>query len=133
MDLGRFALLPGLHVGSEDGSSPPLPCRGPERSRSLTIWVGFNVRVGRAGEGPGEFRVAFPLKFGPGDSLRVFQPSARRVTVFDSTLKYVRTLTPPTSRAAAAPFEIEQLYFKVRFPRATGLDFLFTFLAPQGS
>lgn len=64
----------------------------------------FQRSVGRAGEGPGEFRVAFPLKFGPGDSLWVFQPSARRVTVFDSTLKYVRTLTLPTSPAAAAPF-----------------------------
>ena len=76
----------------------------------------FQRAFGRAGEGPGEFRVGFPLKFGPGDSLWVFQPSARRAAVFDSSLKYVRTLPLPTVATAVSIFDNGNLALQGSIP-----------------
>lgn len=63
---------------------------------------GVAVRtLGRSGDGPGEFRSAAHLATGPGDTLFVWDRSARRISVFTpapgSTL--VRTLPFPHSMA----------------------------------
>jgi len=108
-------------IGEKDGAgtigtAPWLACRQRGRlfaavtmSRPGEVLIfdhvgRFRRAFGRAGEGPGEFRVGFPLRFGPGDSLWIFQPSSRRVAVFDSSFKYVRTLTLPTAASAVSLF-----------------------------
>lgn len=48
-------------------------------------------RIGRDGEGPGEFRAASGVVIDGGDSIRVFDSRLRRMTVFSPDLRMVRT------------------------------------------
>jgi hypothetical protein len=48
-------------------------------------------RLGRLGDGPGEFRAPRFVAIGPGDSLFVYESPSARVSVFDPNLKFVRT------------------------------------------
>jgi hypothetical protein len=47
--------------------------------------------LGRAGGGPGEFRMAETVKVLPGDTVVVIDPAARRVTVYSPELELLRT------------------------------------------
>jgi hypothetical protein len=81
-------------------------------------------RIGRSGDGPGEFRRVGSIQILPGDTLLVFDPEAQRVTLFDPT-----TLTIAYSfRVAAEGLEWPALVY--RLPHTgeylTASDIVFT-------
>jgi hypothetical protein len=55
----------------------------------------FVRTIGRKGQGPGEFAFVQMIRFGPGDSLRVFERS--RVHVFTPDFRFVRTFAKTAS------------------------------------
>lgn len=57
--------------------------------------------LGTSGEGPGEFREPLFVRFGPGDSLYVFD-GAQRVLIFSPTREYARTIMLPVTPWDAA-------------------------------
>lgn len=56
----------------------------------------FTGKLGRPGEGPGEFRGVRALRVTPGDTLRVYDARLGRVTVYDPGLRVVRSEPVPT-------------------------------------
>jgi hypothetical protein len=59
--------------------------------------------LGRRGQGPGEYGVIFPIRYGPGDSLSVFDLSNRRLSVLSPGLDVVRTVPLPALIGSAIP------------------------------
>jgi len=52
----------------------------------------FLRAIGRAGNGPGEFRLVRSLRIGRGDTLYVFDNGVPRISVFDNTHTFVRAI-----------------------------------------
>lgn len=65
----------------------------------------FATTIGRAGEGPGEFRYAFDIAFLPGDSLLAIDTRLRRYSVFDETGSYVHGAPLPVVPMGVVPFD----------------------------
>jgi hypothetical protein len=61
----------------------------------------FLRRIGRQGQGPGEFTRRPTLLFGPGDTLYAIDAGARRMTVFSPEYEVVRTGTFSLSYSTA--------------------------------
>ena len=68
----------------------------------------FLIRIGRAGDGPGEFRSIGALQQRSGDSLFVLDPAARRLSVFTSEGTYARssTLAPQVGEDGRVRFSL---------------------------
>ncbi len=62
----------------------------------------FVRAVGRQGEGPGEFRGLSSLEVGAGDTVRAFDASLGRVSVFGPDDAFVRSVSVPTSTPLSA-------------------------------
>jgi hypothetical protein len=112
-DLGwKVAEAPLLDVGGE-GSGPPLyKVTGAARlsdGRIVVASAGTNEiriyspegkllsRVGRAGEGPGEFQSLFWVGTLPGDSIATWDVGLSRLSVFSPTGEFVRSTSPAGS------------------------------------
>lgn len=57
----------------------------------------YRARIGRNGQGPGEYRWILALAGGPADSITVFDAGTRRATVISSTFLPVRSYPLPGS------------------------------------
>ena len=55
----------------------------------------FLARLGRPGAGPGEFRAARLVAFGPNDSSYLYDPANARLSVFSPKLRFVRSVPLP--------------------------------------
>jgi hypothetical protein len=78
---------------------------GDEGAGAVRAWDPSGVlrwRAGRAGDGPGEFRLIGGLGAGPSDSLWVWDFGSRRFTVLDGAGTPARTLAVDASISAAA-------------------------------
>ena len=69
----------------------------------------FVRAVGRAGQGPGEFRSLFRVIVGAGDTLHAFDAGTRRWSVFSPTLEHVRSIPLPFTAQAAVFLRPDQL------------------------
>ncbi|MEO5826911.1 MAG: hypothetical protein ABIR59_13555 [Gemmatimonadales bacterium] len=80
----------------QPGGVPALPAVYGEDGKYLGV-------LGTSGDGPGEFREPLFVRFGPGDSLYVFD-GAQRVLVFSPSREYARTIMLPVAPWDAAVF-----------------------------
>ncbi len=82
-------------------------------------------KVGRRGAGPGEFRMPFPVRFGPGDSLHVFDAGNRRWTVISPDRRVVRAIPMPIHVSMALPLSNGEVIVQsaVRSDNRAGLPF----------
>jgi hypothetical protein len=78
----------------------------------------FIQQVGREGDGPGEFRNAPSIVFGPGDSLYVFDNGQGRLSVFDPGFRLVRT-APVASVPGPRTIALEDGRFVAALPLRT--------------
>lgn len=83
----------------------------------------FLKTIGRSGAGPGEFRRAFPIRFGPGDTLSVFDLKNARKTVIGPHLNIVRMSSFPYRVIASVPVSNGDvvMYSPIEAPEAVGL------------
>jgi hypothetical protein len=88
-------------IGREDGSVYALESR--EKQLRLYSAAGTLVRtIGRAGDGPGEFRT--PTRMGRvGETVWVFDLSQEQITLFDTLGNVARIIASPSMSVEAAP------------------------------
>lgn len=98
---GRFYVL--------QGNSNELPMLFTARGTLIRV-------IGSIGDGPGEFRAARSVAFGPGDSVAVLDEQLRRVSVLTGEHRFVRSFISPAWVNAFAWLEGGDLVFSGILP-----------------
>ncbi len=87
----------------------------------------FIRSLGRKGSGPGEFVASDAFAAGPGDSIAVYDGGTRRIQLFDSNLRFGRSLSLPQGIVNGGVLWLaDREMFAVSGPRASPEDISYT-------